>query len=132
MLRADEELRVLRFKNAGASSPNALRVGVVHPGDRVTPFGYALLSLLKQVRGIETSVYLGWNGNSKPAKRPPWLTDRLHSMSRRIYDPLGDSLASAGDSIATDFLDAIRAAHCDLIIWLAAYRASEVELPAFG
>jgi hypothetical protein len=122
----EQEIRLLRFKHP-AQSAQPLQVGVVHAGDHPAPWISDLLGLLKRIPGIELQVFATAKHVSKP-RRPAWLVDRLYSMSRSKYDPFGELAIDRSGSVAPEFFDALRAARCGLIVWLAGRPASGIGL----
>ncbi len=54
--------------------------------------------------------------------------ERLYSASRARFDPFGDVAVDSAVSISAESVDAIRAAGCGVIIWLARCKDPDVEL----
>ena len=128
MFSIEEEAQLLRFNKTMWNGTQSLRVGVVQGRDQPSPWVQTLLSFLKQIPGIDVHLFTISILGLAELKRPPWLVDRLYSISRARFDPFGDLSIDVTDSVAPEFVDAIRAAHCGVIIWLADYQGSDIEL----
>jgi hypothetical protein len=104
---------LLPFRKGPHAGP-PLRVGVVCPNRQPQPWVSALLSFLGQLPGIEV-ILLASTGQPRAASaRPSWLTGRLYSKSREIFDPFGDLAALRGSVLC----DNLQAAECGILLWL--------------
>jgi hypothetical protein len=110
---------LLPFKKALLNGASSLRIGVVFDRGRPSPWVDALLTFLRQVPGIDIHLLTVAFQSPSELKRPGWLMDRLYSASRARFDPFGDVTLDGAVSFAPESLDAIRAAGCGVIIWLA-------------
>ncbi len=102
---------LLPFRQTG----RMVRVGLVVQQAGRPPWSDVLAGFLRQVPGLDVRVLD--TGRAQHAKTPGWLVDRLYSASRARFDPFGkldDESAGAGPP-----LHEIRAAECDIVIWLA-------------
>jgi hypothetical protein len=54
--------------------------------------------------------------------------DRLYAASRARFDPFGDSVFDGAESVVPESAEAIRAAGCGVLIWLAACKDLSVDL----
>ena len=119
---------LLPFRRVLSNSVPSLRVGVVLDGRQASPWVDALLTFLRRIPGLEVQVFPGANRGRSDSKRPAWLVDRLYSMSRARFDPFGEVTLDGKDCVALDSIDAIEAAGCGLIIWLASSEDPDVDL----
>ena len=125
-LTPDHSTLLLPFKISSPSGAQPLRTGIVMEGQQTAPWVEALLKFLNQIPGIDlfqTSLSID---AAPAAKRPGWLIDRLYKASRAKFDPFGDPASHTMDGNAS--LDDIRAAGCDVIIWLAGSQFPDVKL----
>ena len=104
-----------------------LRVGVVHDLSEPSPWVNSLCHLLKQLPNVDVQLLRTRDHNPHESKRPPWLVDRIYAMSRSRFDPFGPLTIPASASLASELVDAIRAADRDLIIWLAPFPGPHLE-----
>lgn len=111
-------------------SSNKLRVGVVLDTGRPAPWVDALVSFLRRVPNIEVCLLTLTAGSAAVSKQPSRLTARLYSASRERFDPFGTLSDGASESASIESVEAIRAAKCGLLIWLAA--AKDCGLPLGG
>jgi hypothetical protein len=123
---SEQDVQLFRFKHSQITAHKPLRVGIVHSAGSPPPTTYHLLLLLKRISGMDAHLFP--LPTSAGCKRPGWLVDRLYSMSRAKFDPFGDPSRPIGDPVTPDFLETLRAAACDLLIWLAGVPGSEVPL----
>ena len=123
----EQAVLFLPFRKILLNDAQPLRVGVVLDRNQPSPWVDALLTFLRQIPGIAiqpiTIVTLG----RSELKRPAWLLDRLYSASRARFDPFGDVSLDKSSSISPESVDVIRAASCDVIIWLATCQDPDVE-----
>ena len=127
-LLPDKSTLLLPFRKGASNSAQPLRVGVVLDRSHPSPWVDALLSLLRQVPGIDVRLLTLTSRPPASAKRPSWLTDRLYSASRARFDPFGDITAGGTESAMLESVDAIRAAGCGALIWLAGCKDPGVAL----
>ena len=125
----DPALLLLPYREALPSGSPPLRVAVVVNRNPPSPWVRALLAFLRQIPGIDVHLLSIATGHPPESTRPAWLMDRLYSASRAKFDPFGDpALNNPANSLDTQSLDAIRAAHCGVILWLAPCPHQDVEL----
>ena len=103
-------------------------MGVVLDHNDPPPWVDALLSFLRRLPGVDVRLLTLSDGRPVVSKRPPWLTDRIYSVSRAKFDPFGDITVARTQTATIESVDAIRAAGCGLLIWLAAYPDPGVAL----
>ena len=127
-LLPDRSTLLLPFREGASNGAQALRVGVVLDQDRPSPWVDALLTFLKQLPGMDVRLLALANRNTAPARRPSWLVDWLCSASRARFDPFGDSAFDGTGAAAPESSEDIRAAGCEVLIWLAACKDSSVDL----
>lgn len=118
----------LPYKKTLLNGAGSLRVGVVLDRDQPSPWVDALLTFLRQIPGIDIHLLTVAVRNPSELKRPAWLMDRLYSASRARFDPFGDVALDGAVSVALESVDAIRAAGCGVIIWLARCQEVGVKL----
>jgi len=124
----DPSTLLLPFREGVADAARTLRVGVVLDGGRPSPWVDALLSLLRQLPGIEVRLLDLGCRLPAPVKRPSWLTDRLYSASRARFDPFGDAAFDRAEAAVPESAGAIRAAGCGVLIWLASCKVPNADL----
>ena len=127
-LLPDRSTLLLPFRKGAANSAQSLRVGVVLDRSHPSPWVDALLSFLGQLPGIDVRLLTLTSRPPASSKRPSWLTDRLYSASRARFDPFGDITVDGGESAVFESADAIRAAGCGVLIWLAGCKNPGVPL----
>jgi hypothetical protein len=127
-LLPDKSTLLLPFREATPASAQPLRVGVVLDGNRPSPWMEALISFLKQLPGTDVCLLTLTSQFTAAPKRPSWLTDRLYSASRARFDPFGDITAGGAESVTPESVDAIRAAGCAVLVWLAACKDPKVDV----
>jgi hypothetical protein len=130
-LLPDRSTLLLPFRKGPSSLAQPLRVGVVLDSSHPSPWMDELVSFLNQLPGIDVRVLTLIGQAAAPAKRPPWLTGRLYSASRARFDPFGDIASNTASNEAKadfEFVDAIRTANCEVLVWLAAWRGSNLDL----
>ena len=123
----DRSTLLLPFREGALNGAEPLRVGVVLGHCRPSPWVDALLSFLRQIPGIDVRLF-AVTDRSRAAKRPSWLMDRLYSASRARFDPFGDVAFDGTKSTDPESAEAIRAADCGVLIWLAAVSDSSLNL----
>lgn len=119
---------LLPFRRALFDKVQSLRVGVILDGQQASPWVDALLTFLRRIPGIEVHAFPGASRGRSALKRPAWLVDRLYTMSRARFDPFGEVTLDGKDCAALDSIDAVRAAGCGVIIWLATCQDPDVDL----
>jgi hypothetical protein len=123
----DRSTLLLPFREDAADRAQ-LRVGLVVDRDRPSPWVDALLSLLRQIPGLDVRLLALTSRLRAPAKRPSWLTDRLYSASRAKFDPFGDAEFDGAEPADPQSAEAIRAAGCGILVWLGRRKAPDVDL----
>jgi hypothetical protein len=123
-LLPEKSTLLLPFRRA-ASDEGPLRVGVVL--DRTSPWTEALLSLIKQLPGIDLVPFTVTGRSPAALKRPSWLLNRLYSASQAKFDPFGDITVDQTEPATIESLDGIRNADCGVLIWLAG-RGPNIDL----
>lgn len=109
----------LPFAEVQPNGARGLRAGVVLEGNRPRPWTAALVAFLEQIPGFEVRVFHLTGRESRESPKSAWLTDRLYSMSRSRFDPFGDIAPASAEAAISESADAILAAGCDVVIWLA-------------
>ena len=127
-LLPDRSTLLLPFREDVSNCAQPLRVGVVLDGSRPAPWMAALISLLRQLPGVDVRILAVTGRPPAAPKRPSWLTDRLYSASRARFDPFGDIPVGGTESAILDSVDAVRAAGCGVLIWLAGCKDPGVAL----
>jgi hypothetical protein len=128
----EQAMLLLPFRTAVFDGAESLRVGVVLDSHQPSPWVDALLRFLRRIPGIDVHVLPVASRGRAEWKRPAWLVDRLYTMSRARFDPFGDVTLDGKDCAARDCVDAIRAAGCGVIIWLAGCQDPDVELQSLA
>ena len=121
MIPLPDKTRVLLpFRDTMSIDSQPFRVGVVFDGPRAPRWVDSLIAFLKELPGIEVC-QVTFGGPPSRDARPPWLVDRLYSVSRQKFDPLSEVDRKNGESGGdrTETLDSIRARGCGVIIWLS-------------
>ena len=131
-LLPDFSTLLLPFREGASNGAQPLRVGVVLDHGRPSPWVDALLTFLKRLPGIEVRLLALANRNPASAKHPSWLMDWLYSASRARFDPFGDSACDGTGAVAPESSEDIRAAGCEVLIWLAGCQDSSVDLGGFA
>ena len=119
---------LLPFREAPSNGAPPLRVGVVLDRGHASPWVDALVSLLRQLPGIDVHLLTLIGGPPAASKRPAWLTDRLYSASRARSDPFGDIAFDRAESASLPSVEEIRTAGCEVLVWLAACKDPSVDL----
>ena len=123
---------LLPFQKTLPNGAPSLRVGVVLDRKQPSPWVDALLTFLRQIPGIDIHLLPVAIQSPSELKRPAWLMDRLYSASRARFDPFGDVALDRTVSVALESVDAIRAAGCGVIIWLAGCQDPDVKLSSLA
>ncbi len=126
-VQPDPATLLLPFRETRPTGEPSLRIGVVT--DRAEPAGWvdALLLFLRQIPGIEPRLF-AIAPFSRRVTSPAWLTERLYSASRARFDPFGALVTDQDDSVPLELLDAVRAASCDALVWLARCRDPKIDV----
>src|SRR5271154_2827777 len=112
---------LLPFRQVLPESGQRLRVGVVLDSGRHSAWIDALQTFLSQIPGIDVQVLSLTSSGQAERRRPPWLADRLYSLSRARFDPFDGIAAGRANSAAANSasIDAIRSSRCGVLIWLS-------------
>ena len=127
-LLPDRSTLLLPFREGASNSAEPLRLGVVLDCGRASPWVEELVERLRQLPGIEVRLFPFTGRQPASATRPAWLTERLYSASRARFDPFGEVTVNGAESGAPDFVKAIKAAGCGLLIWLAGNKNPHLPL----
>jgi hypothetical protein len=127
-LMPEQATLLLPFRKTLLNGAQSLRVGVVLDRNQPSPWVDVLLTFLRQIPGIDVHLLTIANRGLSELKRPAWLVDRLYSMSRARFDPFGDIALDGTDPAVLESVDAIRAAGCGVIIWLAGCQHPDIKL----
>lgn len=119
---------LLPFRKTPLNGMPPLRVGVVLDVNQSAPWADSLIAFLGQIPGLDIRVLTVASRGQSESKRPGWLMDRLYSASRARFDPFGEIALNGTGSAVPESVDAIRAAACEVIVWLGHCQDPDVEL----
>lgn len=132
-LAPDQARILLPFREMMASGAQPLRVGVVLDGMRASRWVESLITLLRELPGIQVCPLTFGDQRPTEAKGPSWLMDRLYSASRRRFDPFSEADRALGETepVKTDTLDSIGTLGCGVVIWMASCHDPRFNLEAW-
>lgn len=91
----------------------------------------AIAESLKEIPNLEICTFYA-AGESAGQARPPWLLNRLYSISRAKFDPFGDVETLNDTPFSPSVVDAIRSAGLAMLIWLAPGRPADMPFESLS
>lgn len=123
ILVAEAASNLLPYLDTAPDAP-PIRAGIVVDSSGAPAWIGSLIQFLQNDPGINVEVLSTAIGGTEEQLRPGWLMDRLHTVSRRVFDPF----APASAPVQSVTMGELTARACDVLIWTSQSAPPDLDL----